>query len=90
MNKKGQFTDFVLSYIPKLLVVSLVFLAVVFFVNRFMITKLDVQDIEASLLVDRMIYSRNCFSYYDEEISRPYPGIIDIEKFKSETLDSCI
>jgi hypothetical protein len=90
MNKKAQFTDMVISYIPKMIAIGIVFITIVFFVNRFILTKLDVQDIEASLLTDRMIYSKNCISYVDESISRPYPGIIDYDKFKSENLNKCI
>jgi hypothetical protein len=90
MNKRGEFIDFVVSWIPKIIAISIIFLAVVFYVNRFVLTKLDVQDIEASLVVDRLMYSKTCLSYVDNELSRPYPGIIDLEKFNTETTDSCI
>jgi len=92
MKKKAQFTELVISYIPKIFLLSLVFVAIVVFVNRYTMDKLDVQKIEASLLIDRMVYSRNCFSYIDEKdgTNRPYPGIIDLDKFTSANLDSCI
>ncbi len=88
MNKKGG--DYIISWIPKIIAIAIIFLAVVLYVNRFIYTKLDIQDIEASLLVDRMIYSKNCFSYYDRELGRPYPGIVDYTRFSSDILDSCM
>ncbi len=92
MNKKAQYTEFVIFWIPKIIAISIVFLMVVFFINRYIMVKLDVQDIEASLVVDRMIYSKNCFSYSEDiaESKRLFPGIIDPEQFSSEKIDSCI
>jgi len=90
MNKKAQYTGIVIGYIPKIIAIGIIFIVTVMLVNRYVLTKVDVQDLEASLLIDRMIYSKNCFSYYDNDLKRPYPGIIDLEKFTSENLDSCI
>ena len=92
MNKKAQFMDYVLNWIPKLIILSIVFMAMVFYVNKQMQTKLDVQDVEASLLIDRMVYSKNCFAYVDNSNGavRPYPGIININEFTTERIDMCV
>ncbi len=90
MNKKAQYTGIVIGYIPKIIAIGIIFIVTVMLVNRYILTKVDVQDLEASLLIDRMIYSKNCFSYYYDDLKRPYPGVIDLEKFTSENLDSCI
>jgi len=90
MKKKAQYTGIVIGYIPKIIMISVIFIVTVLIVNRYIMSKVDVQELEASLLIDRMIYSRNCFSYYDDDLLRPFPGIIDLDKFTSENLDSCI
>ena len=89
MNKKGTFSDNILSEIPKLIILIILMVFLVFLINIFTLNKLDVQELEASLLVDRMIYSKNCILYIDD-YQRPYPGIIDPERFKSVYLDECI
>lgn len=90
MKKKAQYTGLVIGYIPKIILIGIVFIVTVLIVNRYVLSKVDIQELEASLLIDRIIYSKNCFSYYDENLRRPFPGIIDLNKFTSENLDSCI
>lgn len=42
-----------------------------------------------NLLVAELITSPNCFTDYDEDIGRAYPGIIDDGKFNEDALSSC-
>lgn len=38
----------------------------------------------------RFYYSQGCFAYYDTEIMRPYPFVIDAKKFTEESLERCM
>lgn len=42
-----------------------------------------------NLLVAEVITSPNCFTEYDEDIDRNYPGMIDSGKFNEDALSSC-
>ena len=47
-------------------------------------------NLESYFLAERFLKSENCFVYYDPEIKRAYPGIIDYEKFTDAQLNNCI
>lgn len=73
-------------FIPKMIFLIVALFAVVILVKSYIITNLDVRDVEHNVLESRLLYSRNGLSYFDSEISRLYPGIIDVEKFQSLSL----
>ena len=50
---------------------------------------LCLEDVEKQLIVTETLYSPDCFAYFDEELQRTFPGIIDLSKFNQETFDSC-
>jgi len=41
----------------------------------------DADQIEGAIIAAEALFSPKCFVYYDEEIGRAYPGIIDMAKF---------
>src|SRR3989344_4492949 len=47
------------------------------------------KDLEMDIFIQRFLNNPECFAYEDREISRVYPGVIDLEKFKQENLDKC-
>ncbi len=89
-TKKAQATEKFLMQVPKLIMLIIVFFIVIALINVYRVDRLDVQQLEASLLLDRVLYSRNCISYVDETTTRAYPGIIDLNKFSSDNLESCL
>jgi len=40
--------------------------------------------IEGAVIISEAIFSPKCFSYYDKDLGRAYPGIIDLAKFNEE------
>jgi len=46
----------------------------------------DFSNIEGAVIATEALMSPKCFAYYDEEIDRVYPGIIDYSKLNEETL----
>jgi len=51
---------------------------------------IDATGVQGEILMNRFLYSPTCFSYVNTQISRSFPGIIDINKFNTETLDTCV
>tara|TARA_Y100000310_G_scaffold331318_1_gene404642 strand:- start:138 stop:578 length:441 start_codon:yes stop_codon:yes gene_type:complete len=46
-------------------------------------------SIENEIIIAKVLYSPNCFTYYDEDTNRFMPGTIDLEKFTEEDFDAC-
>ena len=42
-----------------------------------------------NLFVAELLTSPNCFAYFDEDIGRVYPGVINEEKRNEDSLESC-
>jgi hypothetical protein len=91
MNKKAT-TFNTLMWIFKIFFLVIVLFTVVLLVRSFIVTELDVFNAEADIFMQRVIMSRNGISYYDSDIDRLYPGIIDMTKFGklNEILNSSI
>jgi hypothetical protein len=48
------------------------------------------RGVESSILVNRVIYSSNCFTYYDPDTLRAYPSIFDMDKFTQDNFENCL
>lgn len=89
MNKKAQF-DVGRKFIYYLLVIF--FLIVIFIFLNTTFAKFDYRILDSSnklssnIVATEMIMSPFCFAYFDEEIERTYPGIIDKSKFNNENI----
>ena len=81
-SKKGQISEEVLLSIPRIIFLIAILFAVVLLVKVFIITTVDISQIEANILISRLLYSKDGLSFYDESVNRLYPGIVDINKFK--------
>lgn len=42
-----------------------------------------------NLLVAEIVTSSNCFAEHDEDLDRNYPGIINLDNFNEERLNTC-
>jgi len=80
-NKRGQISEEVMLFIPRIIFLVAVLFAVVLLVKVFLITNIDVKQVEANVLVNRILYSKGGLAYYDENIKRLYPGTVDLRKF---------
>ena len=61
---------------------------VVFLIRQFVVSNLNVQDVQAEVFIDRVLYSPNGILYFDSGPQRAVPGLIDTSKLKTEVLDS--
>ena len=93
MNKKAGFGLAAMVYyaMVSIFILTLIMFTYLFIINGF---KLNIiyqpSGIEENVLVNRVIYSSNCFIYYDVDTFRSYPGVIDINKFNQENFDTCL
>ncbi len=84
MNKKGAF-ETILNFF-RLLFLIVVFFSLYFLVRAFITQHIDTFETESNLLTNRIFLSKE-LNYYDQDIKRLYPGIIDLEKFTSQDFE---
>ena len=75
-------------FIPRILFLTAVLFAVVILIKIFIIGIIDVREAESAILVNRLLYTKNGLSYYDEDLNRIYPGIIDLNSFNELSLNN--
>lgn len=76
--------------IIRLMFMIFVSVSVVFLVFKFVAQSVDVKPAEGNILLNRLIFSPGCLAYTDTVLNRSYPGIVDMAKFNSSNLDSCM
>ena len=90
-DKRGVSNFEMLMWIPRIIFIIFIMFAIIFLVRTYVATVIDTSAIKANLFSNRIIYSANGISYYDESINRVYPGIIDSKKFSSaDFLDKAV
>ena len=77
-SRKGTVSQETLEYITiwfgmALIIAGSLFVAAFFTINR----QLDTEGLDAFIIANRIYYSKTAFSYFDGEINRNYPGVID-------------
>lgn len=76
--------------IIRIIALTFITLVVVMFIRHFILVDLEVKDVEANVLVNRLIFSPNCIAYENLDFGRVYPGIVDITRFNSAVLEECV
>lgn len=86
MNKRGDVSQVedVVGFLWKILIMIVVFVVVFLLIRSHAKLEVDTFEAEADLFAFRMLYAKGALSYYDAEIDRVYPGVIEIEGFGSE------
>ena len=86
-NKKAITTFEMLMWIPRIFFLVVLMFAVITLIRSFITTTVDVSELQANIFAKRILYSPNAISYFDSDLRRTYPGIIDFNKFKSQSID---
>ncbi len=81
-KKRAGVSDEVVFLIPKIIFLTAVLFAVVLLVKIFIVTATDVRETESTILLNRLIYAKDGLSYFDSQLNRVYPGIIDLNRFE--------
>lgn len=83
-DKKGITTFEMLIWIPRIIFIVVIMFAIMVLIRSYVTTTIDTSEVEANIFINRLIYSRNGISYFDLEINRVYPGVVDLSKFNSQ------
>ena len=86
MNKKAVVFN-VLMWFFKIFFLIIVLFSLVLLIRSFIITELDIFNAESDIFIQRILMSRTGISYYDKDVDRLYPGIIDIGRFTLPTIE---
>ena len=81
-NKRSLISGEMIMVIPKIIFLIAVLFAVVILIKVFIVTHIDVRQVDANLFVNRVLLSKVAISYYDEDIGRVYPGIVSLKRFQ--------
>jgi len=83
-NKKGNVAFEFLMWIPRLVFLVIVMFAIMVMIRSYITTTIDISELQANVFISRILYSPTTISYFDPDIKRAYPGIIEFDKFKSQ------
>ncbi len=91
MNKKGQTISYeMLMWIPRFVYLVIVILATSGLILGFVVTKVDVSEVESHILLHRLQFSPQGITHYDTETGRVYPGIVEKSKLTDNYLASVL
>jgi hypothetical protein len=69
---------------------TLLFFAFYFVMSNYASKEMaTVGGLESEIIVQRFLDSPKCFTYYDAELRRPFPGMIVASKFTEKNLANC-
>jgi hypothetical protein len=83
MNRKAL-VEYLPQFIMRVIFLIVVLTAILFLINSYIKTEVHTFDAEASLFIQRVLYSKNCLAYHDETTGQTYPGIIEYASLASE------
>lgn len=93
--KKGQVSSDVVMRkaiylgLPVLFLITLITIYTFVYFGGFKVASFDeVTGFDDLILVNRLLSSKNCFTY--EEDGRVYPGMLDYDKFNEKRLKECV
>ena len=89
-GRKGLAAHDMIMFIPKFVFLIIVMICVIFLIKIFIVNNIDVRYAESMLLVERVTNSPTGIIYFDDELMRPYPGVIDLKKFSNENIRKVI
>lgn len=90
-SKKGDQTFNVLTFMFfRVGFLLVVFFFLVFLYKSYIVTTLDVSDLEAQVFMHSILNSKNGIILEDADIGRSYPEIIDLSRFNDQTMESML
>lgn len=89
-GKRGTISTSVFYSLFNMFFMVLIVMTVVILINLFYITNVDARDAESRITGLSALYSTKGISYYDQELGRIFPGIIDMDKFTDEQINKAI
>lgn len=87
-SKKSVISGEMIMAIPQIIFLIAVLFAFVILIKVYIITYIDVRQVDANIFINRVLLSHGGISYYDQDLDRLYPGIIHLERFLGLTLSN--
>lgn len=81
-SKRSVISGEMIMAIPQIIFLIAVMFAFVILIKIFIITQIDVRQVDANIFINRVLLSKGAISYYDKDLNRMYPGIISLERFR--------
>lgn len=81
-NKKSVISGEIIMAIPQIIFLIAVMFAFVALIKVFIITQIDVRQVEANIFINRVLLSKGAISYYDANIDRVYASIVNLQRFR--------
>ena len=81
-NKRSLISGEMIMAIPQIIFLVAVLFAFVILIKVFIITHIDVRQVDANIFVNRVLLSKGAISYYDGDIGRVYPGVVSLGRFQ--------
>lgn len=75
-----------IQYFFKILFTIILMTAIVFLVSAYIKVDIDTIESEANIFYNRIIFAKGGISYYDSDLDKVYPGLIDINHFTDPDL----
>ncbi len=89
MNRKGQGYE-MLIWIPRIIYLIIVIMATSGLILAFIVTNVNVGDIESHVLMHRLQFSQEGITAYDSYTGRVYPGLVDTGRLNANNLQSAL
>ncbi len=91
MNRKGQTLSYeLLMWIPRFVYLVIVILATSGLILGFIVTRVNVSDVESHILLHRLQFSREGIAHYDSYTGRVYPGLVDAGRLTEKNVESAL
>jgi hypothetical protein len=87
VDKRAQAFSLVQA-LPRLIFLTIVFFSMVFVVRSYVIDSLNVQQVQAEVFMNRILYAPHGILYFDEPLNTTIPGVIDKKRMTNERLDA--
>ncbi len=87
MDKKAQESFSILLIIPRMIFLIIVMFSIYFLIRAYVVSKLDVQDVQVDVFINKVLYSPNGISYYDRDLKRSIPGLINPSSITDDNLN---
>jgi len=81
-NKRSIISGEMIMAIPQIIFLIAVLFAFVVLIKVFIITQIDVRQVDANIFINRVLLSKGAISHYDGRIGRIYPGVVSLERFQ--------
>jgi hypothetical protein len=81
-SKRSVISGEMIMAIPQIIFLIAVLFAFVVLIKVYIITQIDVGQVDSNIFINRILLSQGVISYYDEGLDRTYPGIISLEGFQ--------